>query len=603
VNKFGRDVIAKPVAGPAIVAGISCAAARQHKLPHMPANPAAKLTITHRHDTRLIVVTPKSTAQSPTIPTSASTPPASPSCGPLAFLPPPIPDILSLMPPPAQHFDLVILGAGAAGMMAAIAAAESPNSPPNSRRLAGGTPAPAQPFALPRIALFDKNPRPGIKVLVCGGGRCNFTNAGTTDDLIAAFGRNGRFLTPALRHLDNQGLRDFFAGLGVPSHVEPGGKVYPDSNQARSVVEALVRRIEQLGVRVFSGSQYAVTSVETSTPPIENQKSKIENRFFITTAAGTAYASRFLLLALGGMSYQRMGTVGDGYRFAAALGHSIVTPRPAIVGLIAGDAWVKDLQGLAVRNVEVEIVPPRIENRKPGGGKIENSTSSGDLLFTHFGLSGPAILNPSEIVAALLETSPTVGLHVDFLPRTSHEAAHGVLRQWQQRHGKKRLRTMLADPAPEITITATSPDQTAIQSPETPIENRKLKIENPLTLPARLAVKLCELEQISPDQPCATLTSAQIHRLVERLKRCPFTITATRGFAEAMVTAGGVSLREVDPRTLESKTVPGLFLAGELLDLTGPSGGYNLQLAFSTGHLAGTTIARRLAGAAPAVVS
>jgi predicted Rossmann fold flavoprotein len=151
---------------------------------------------------------------------------------------------------------------------------------------------------------------------------------------------------------------------------------------------------------------------------------------------------------------------------------------------------------------------------------------------------------------------------------------------------------MLADPAPEILITTTNPDQTAMDSPE--IENRKSKIENRIALPARLAIKLCELEQINPDQPCATLTAAQIHRLVERIKRCPFTITATRGFQEAMVTAGGVALREVDPRTLESKKVPNLFLTGEVLDLTGPSGGYNLQLAFSTGHLAGITIGQRL---------
>ena len=492
------------------------------------------------------------------------------------------------MSPTAPHFDLAILGAGAAGMMAAVAAAEP------------FVAAAGAPGRSPRIALFDKNPRPGIKVLVCGGGRCNFTNAGTTDDLIAAFGRNGRFLTPALRHLDNQGLRDFFTGLGVPSHVEPGGKVYPDSNQARSVVEALVTRMHRLGVQVFTGAPHAVTSVQTAIPPNENQKSKIENPIFLfTTASGAAYTARFLLLAVGGMSYQRMGTVGDGYRFAAALGHSIVTPRPAIVGLIARDQWIHDLQGLAVRNVEVTILPPIIENRKL---KIENPTSAGDLLFTHFGLSGPAILNPSEIVAALLEQCPAVTLHVDFLPRTSHDVAHAAFRQWQQHHGKKRLRTMLADPAPEILITTTSPDQTAIQSPDTPSENRKLKtdrpgapvVENPLAIPARLAVKLCELERISPDQPCASLTSAQIHRLVERLKRCPFTITATRGFAEAMVTAGGVSLRQVDPHTLESKIIPHLFLAGELLDLTGPSGGYNLQLAFSTGHLAGTAIAQRL---------
>jgi predicted flavoprotein YhiN len=316
-----------------------------------------------------------------------------------------------------------------------------------------------------------------------------------------------------------------------------------------------------------------------------------------TTASGTSFTSRFLLLALGGMSYQRMGTVGDGYRFAAALGHTIRTPRPAIVGLIAQEPWIKDLQGLAVRNIEVTIEPPTIENRKL---KIENGgrTSSGDLLFTHFGLSGPAILNPSEIVAELLESAPAVTLLVDFIPRTSHDQTHALLRQLQQSHGKKRLRTMLADPNPEITIQTTNPDQTWSSMPsDFSIQNSEFKI------PSRLAIKICELENISPEQPCATLTSSQIHRLALRLKRCPFTITATRGFQEAMVTAGGIDLREVNPHTLESKIVPNLFLSGEVLDLTGPSGGYNLQLAFSTGHLAATTIAQRLAELPPAAVS
>jgi predicted Rossmann fold flavoprotein len=457
-----------------------------------------------------------------------------------------------------ETFDIGILGAGAAGMMAAVASAEN----------------------LPRgrIALFEKNARPGIKVLVCGGGRCNFTNAGTTDFLIAQFGRNGRFLTPALRALDNEALRDFFASLGVPSHVEPGGKVYPNSNQARSVVDALVRRMTELGVNIFAGPGHAVTGVARGEDPL----------FQIATADGSRHAARRIILAVGGMSYQRMGTVGDGYRIAESFGHSIVTPRPAIVGLIAQEPWIKDLQGLAVRGVEVTI-------HSGQKSKIKNPKSIHDLLFTHFGLSGPAILNPSEIVAELLESSPAVTLHVDFARHASHEHAHATLRQWQQHHGKKRLRTMLAQSAPETIITTTSPDQTA---PDEPIENKKSgaapAIENPLSLPARLAVKVCELENISPDQICAELSSNQIHHLVERIKKCPFTITDTRGFKEAMVTAGGVKLSEVNPNTMESRLIPGFFLTGEVLDLTGPSGGYNLQLAFSTGRLAGISSAIQL---------
>jgi predicted flavoprotein YhiN len=484
-------------------------------------------------------------------------------------------------------FDLAILGAGAAGMMAAVTAAE----------LMPGR----------RIAIFEKNPRPGIKVLVCGGGRCNFTNAGTIDFLIAQFGRNGRFLTPALRALDNEALRAFFHHLGVPSHVEPGGKVYPNSNQAKSVVDALVRRMTDLGVQIFTGAPGAITAVQrTSLKTTENTEgtesaepiSTVSEpsvssvvHFGLSTSDGASHTARAVILAVGGMSYQRMGTVGDGYRFAQSLGHSIITPRPAIVGLIAQEAWIKELQGLAVRDVEVTIGLPA--NRKSKSGAAHGDRKSiHDLLFTHFGLSGPAILNPSEIVAELLEDAPAVTLHVDFARHTTHEQAHALLRHWQQHHGKKRLRTMLAQSAPEVVIASTSPDMTAPDG----MGNEESGTENPLSLPARLAVKVCELEAISPDQPCAALSSGQIHRLVERIKRCPFTITATRGFKEAMVTAGGIKLSEVDPQTLESRLVPNLFLTGEVLDLTGPSGGYNLQLAFSTGRLAAQHAAAKVAG-------
>jgi predicted flavoprotein YhiN len=283
------------------------------------------------------------------------------------------------------------------------------------------------------------------------------------------------------------------------------------------------------------------------------------------------------------MSYQRMGTTGDGYRMAQALGHGLVTPRPAIVGLITSEVW-KELQGLAVPDVEVRIaisgVLPKLATGKP-------TPSVNDMLFTHFGLSGPAVLNLSEIVAELLEKFPGgVAIKIDFARRHSHEQLHTLFREWQQKHGKKLVRKMLARNVPDVVITSTSPDQTATaQEPGVRAQE--------FGLPRRLAEKFCELEAIGFEQACSALTAAQIHRLVERLKNSAFMVTGTRGFKEAMVTAGGIPLSEVNPNTYESKIVRNLFVTGEVLDLTGPSGGYNLQLAFSTGHLAGTTIASR----------
>jgi predicted Rossmann fold flavoprotein len=448
-----------------------------------------------------------------------------------------------------MHYDLIILGAGAAGMMAAVAAAEAAASPiPRN-------PVTPQPRNI-RIAIFEKNVQPGIKVLVCGGGRCNLTNAGSVEFLIEQFGRNGRFLTPALHHMDNDGLRAWFANQGVPTHEEHDGKIYPNSNQARSVVDALVRRMRELGVDIYAGPGSAA---QTITHDPASHKSQIANHKFtlVTTDARTFIATK-LILAVGGQSYTRMGTTGDGYTIAAALGHAIVKPRPAIVALLCKEEWPKTLQGLAVNDVEVRIEIsgplPRLATGKP-------TPTTNDMLFTHFGLSGPAVLNPSEIVAELLEKFPTVTLRIDFVRHHTVDDLATLLRRWQQQHGKKLIKTMLAE-----------------------------------IIPQRLAEKFCELLSISFEQTCANLTSAQIHQLIERLKVSRFTIYDTRGFKEAMVTAGGVALTEVNPNTLESKLVPGLYMVGEVLDLTGPSGGYNLQLAFSTGHLAGESAAAALRG-------
>ena len=426
--------------------------------------------------------------------------------------------------------DVIILGAGAAGMMAAISCGEE---------------ALARGQAIPRIAILEKNPQPGIKVLVCGGGRCNLTNAGDIDFLIAQFGRNGRFLTPALRTLDNTGLRNWFAQRGVPTHEEHDGKIYPDSNKASSVVNAMVQRMRELAVHISAPCAAQSVTWNPST-----------NMFHVTTATEQLFYSRFLLIAVGGQSYTRMGTTGDGYTFAQTLGHAIITPRPAIVPLLCKQAWISELKGLAVEDVTIRIEAPgplpRLATGKP-------QPSTNDMMFTHFGLSGPAVLNISEIVAELLEKFPEITLRADFVRRINHEDLGRKFRQWHTAEGRKLVRSKLAE-----------------------------------LIPHRLADMFCRLAEIDSQQVCANLTGRQMQELVEHLKATAFTIYATRGFKEAMVTAGGVRLDEINPNTMQSRINPRLFLAGEVLDLTGPSGGYNLQLAFSTGYLAGVSIAHQL---------
>ncbi len=431
-----------------------------------------------------------------------------------------------------NHADLLILGAGAAGMMAAVACAEyrqKCNLPPR------------------RIVVLEKNPRAGIKVLVCGGGRCNLTNAGDRQFLITQFGRNGRFLAPALHHLDNDGLRAWFTAQGVPTHEEHDGKIYPDSNQASSVVNALLAAMLRLDVQVQAGAAHAAAVV---------QRDAATDEFLIDTVGGIHWRATALLIAVGGQSYTRMGTTGDGYRFAEALGHVVVTPRPAIVPLLCKQAWVCELQGLAVPDVEVRIEAPgplpRLATGKP-------MPSVNDLLFTHFGLSGPAVLNVSEIIAELLEKFSDMTLRIDFVRHQTREQLADRMRHWRDAHGRKLVRTMLGE-----------------------------------WVPQRLADMFCRLAGVEESQICSQVAAQHIHALLELIKTCRVTVYATRGFKEAMVTAGGVRLDQVNPQTMESRNCPRLFLAGEVLDLTGPSGGYNLQLAFSTGHLAGQSAAQIL---------
>ncbi len=403
-------------------------------------------------------------------------------------------------------FDVAIIGAGPAGLMAAIAAAE-----------AGA-----------RAVVCEQLARPGVKLLATGGGRCNLTNTADAEAVIARFGRHGRFMAPALAAMDGPKLRAFFAALGVPTHAPDGFHVFPQSNSARSVLDALLGRAAALGVRLLTGAEATGLSREG-----------------LETSRGPVRASR-VVIATGGKGYPALGATGAGYRLAERAGHRIVPPVPGLVPLVTAERWVERVAGVALPEAAVWIGLPKRRQAK----------SVGPLLFTHRGLSGPAVLDLSADVAELLADGPPVPLRVDLTPSTPAGAWAARFDAWHRAHGRRLVRTLLAE-----------------------------------HLPASLAAELCRVAGCGETLRAAEATAAQRRALAAAIVSLPLAITATEGFGQAVITRGGVALSEVDPRTLQSRLVPGLFFAGEVLDLDGPCGGYNLQWAFASGLLAGRSAA------------
>ena len=408
--------------------------------------------------------------------------------------------------------DVAVVGAGPAGLMAAIAAAEA------------GT----------RVVVCEQLSRPGVKLLATGGGRCNLTNTSDTEALMASFGRHGRFMAPALALLDGPKLRAFFAALGVPTDAPDGFHVFPTSNSARSVLDALVGRTRALGVTM-------ATDAETTGLSIDDGRLA-----GVQTSRGAIRCSR-VVVATGGKGYPDLGATGTGYRLAEQAGHRVVPPVPGLVPLVTAERWVARVAGVTVPKVDVWIDLP----------KRRGARHTGPLLFTHKGLSGPTVLDLSADVAALLARMPTVPLRVDLTPATSPDAWAARFDSWQHAHGKRLLRTLLAE-----------------------------------RLPASLAIELCRVAGAPADVRAAQVPAECRRALAAAITGLPFTIAATQGFAAAVVTGGGVALKQVDPRSLESTRLGGLYFAGEVLDLDGPCGGYNLQWAFASGHLAGRSAAQ-----------
>jgi predicted Rossmann fold flavoprotein len=435
-------------------------------------------------------------------------------------------------------YDVAVLGAGAAGLLAGIRAAEC------------GA----------RVLVLEKNRRAGVKILMSGGTRCNITNArglrrleavsGPVDpafdpawcrgirSIQDAFGAGGPFLGPALRQFDVDQTVRLFESEGVATKIEANGKIFPVSDRAVDVLEALMRRLDRSG---------AVLRGHSAPQTIEQIESVHgETGGFVVKLPGSSIRTRRVILAVGGRSYPGCGTSGDGYAIARSFGHTIVETRPALVPIRVEADWVSSLRGLSLPDV-VATVQTR-------GGRVLQQRREA-ILFAHFGLSGPAILDVSRAVARH-EGSEPLELRLDLFPATAREALDQTL-QAACRQGRQNLVSILA-----------------------------------ALLPYRLAECLVQVAEIPARRIGPDLSRPERNRLVSDLKGLAFPIRGTLGFEKAEVTSGGMALDEVDPRTLASRIVPGLYLAGEILDLDGPIGGYNFQAAWSTGWRAGEAAAR-----------
>jgi len=408
--------------------------------------------------------------------------------------------------------------------------------------------------------LLEKMDRPGRKLRITGQGRCNLTNVAPLPDFITRFGPNGRFLYPAFSRFFNAELVAFFEELGVRTVAERGGRVFPVSGRAQEVVDALVRWVGKRGVTLWTQSPVErllveggrVVGVQVAHASSHKKKSVIGQ-----SSAGRPcrvdVRADAVIVATGGASYPATGSTGDGYRLAKSVGHTIVPIRPALVPLeTAGDVAPR-LQGLSLRNVAVRVwVSEKTE--KPRKMQVE---PFGEMLFTHFGLSGPLILFLSRHVVDALRLGHRVTLSIDLKPALDEHTLDARLLRDLDAHGKQQFRTLLKG-----------------------------------LLPRKLIPICTDLTGIPPGKVGHQITAEERRRLRTWLKDFRLEVTGYRPLTEAIITAGGVDTQEVDPRTMASRLVEGLYFAGEVLDMDAITGGYNLQAAFSTGWVAGRSATR-----------
>lgn len=406
-----------------------------------------------------------------------------------------------------EGYDLAVIGAGPAGMMAALRAAACGAD----------------------VLLLEKNRTPGIKLSLTGKERCNITNAETeARAFAAAFGKNGRFLLSSLYYFGVGATLDFFHRNNVKTKIERGGRVFPESDSAKEVQSLFLRLLKEHRITLHAGR--GVKGVTRRGDEIEKvimDDSEIRAGSYI--------------FSTGGLSYPQTGSTGDGYAWAKQLGHSVVKPQPALTPVEIKEKWVKRLEGLSLKNVRISVY----QDKRKKTGRF------GESLFTHTGMSGPIILDMSKEIGRLLPMG-NISLLIDFKPALDFKILD-----------KRILRDLDKN------------------------KNRSIRNILPALLPKRLIPVILERADINPDRAGHSVTKDERRRLLNLLKQFPLTVERLAGFDKAIITSGGIYLKEVDPCTMRSKIIKNLFFAGEILDLDGPTGGYNLQVCWSTGSLAG----------------
>lgn len=411
---------------------------------------------------------------------------------------------------------VAIVGGGAAGMFAAIAAAQEGHE----------------------VDLFEKNEKLGKKIYITGKGRCNLTNNCEMEELFDAVCSNRKFLYSAFYGFTNQDAIDFFERSGMPTKTERGNRVFPVSDHASDVIAALSGGMKKWGVRVHLNREVAELMIR---PGEELKSGKTEG---IRLRDGSAHFADAVIVATGGLSYPSTGSTGDGYRFAREAGHSVTELSPALVPLTVQEEDAAAMQGLSLKNVEVSIYD----------GKKQLFDEFGEMMFTHFGVTGPLILSASSKIQKQLKKH-SLTMEIDLKPALSREQLDArILRDFEQN------------------------------------KNRQFKNVLGALFPAKLIPVMIRRSGIDPQKAIHDIEKQERQKLVEATKAFRLTVTGLRGYREAVITRGGVSVKEISPATMESKLIEGLYFAGEVLDVDALTGGFNLQIAWSTGYAAGKGI-------------
>lgn len=464
-----------------------------------------------------------------------------------------------------------VIGAGAAGMMAAVTAAQNGHE----------------------VHIFEQNEKLGKKLYITGKGRCNLTNACDIEELFASVQRNEKFLYSAFYTFTNDDVLQFFEKAGCPVKIERGNRAFPVSDHASDVIRALAERMKKEGVVVHLNSQVSAVAfgkeqteaVEGVTQPLQNKYEKTKSNPKCTAAVkgirladGRVFECDAVIVTTGGVSYPSTGARGDGYVFAAATGHSVTQLLPSLVPFETAEAYTRSLQGLSLRNVELSVF---YQNK-------EIYREFGEMLFTHFGVSGPLVLSASS----------RVGEVVALKEKKQKKKREDKLAQAAGMMDCKSIPGMEASlPVQDFRMEIDLKPALDIEQLEQRVlrefeqsKNRQFKNILGSLFPNKLIPVMIELSGILEDRKINTITKEERRRFLYLIKHFPLTITALRSFREAIITKGGVSVKDINPSTMESKRCRGLYFAGEVLDLDALTGGFNLQIAWSTGYLAGSSV-------------